>query len=344
MGTAKVKKRAAYLEAIESNILEQPAVKVWLQINPNNELPTRIETLRRWASSKPFVCRMLGIGAESTSVIAKRCKLAAGLREKLFYEEILPQLGMSSLKYYGSYQEEDEHLWLFLENAGDQQFSFHKPNDCRAAVEWLMNLHTSSARQGKPSKLIERGPAYYYERLTTAKKILRPHVDRDIFSMSARQTLADTLDLINSIASNWDSIASLYERLPHCVIHGDFKSKNIHLRSDQQQTSVLVFDWEYAGWGIPGIDMWRLDEDQYLAAVKNHWPQTDITTIHELKLLGSIFRFIDSYFWEVQRLHHPVYPISKLKLEQNLSIFNLQMADALQMLNTSPRFYSQASG
>jgi hypothetical protein len=344
MGSAKIKKRAAYLEAIESNIQEQPAVKVWLKISPGNSPPKRIETLRRWASSKPFVCRMLGIGAESTSVIAKRCKLAAGLREKMFYEEILPQLGMSGLKYYGSAQEKDEYLWLFLEDAGGQQFSFHKPDDRRAAVAWLTNLHTSSARQGKPSNLIERGPAYYHERLTTAQDTLRLHADRDIFSATEQKIMNEALVLIGSASSNWESITLLYECLPHCVIHGDFKSKNIHLRSDPQQTSVLVFDWEYAGWGIPGIDMWRLDEDEYLNAVKDHWPQTDTNTIRELKLLGSIFRFIDSYFWEVQRLHHPIHPISKLKLEQNLSLFNVQMADSLQKLDTQDRVYDQATG
>ena len=90
--------------------------------------------------------------------------------------------------------------------------------------------------------------------------------------------------------------------------------------------------------------MWRLDEDEYLLAIKNHWPQTDANTIRELKLLGSIFRFIDSYFWEVQRLHHTIHPISKLKLEQNLSLFNVQMADALQKLDTPPGVYIQASG
>ena len=96
---------------------------------------------------------------------------------------------------------------------------------------------------------------------------------------------------------------------------------------------ALRADWEYAGWGIPGVDMWRLDEEEYLLAVKDQWPQIDAATICELKIVGSIFRFIDSYFWEIQRLHHEIHPISKLKLEQNLSLFNVQMADALKKLD-----------
>jgi hypothetical protein len=333
MNSAEVKARAPYLEAIESDILQQPAVKIWLQINRDNRPPRRVETLRRWASTKPFVCRMLGTNAAGTAVIAKRCKLAGGLREKLFYEKILPQLGMSGLKYYGSFQEGEEYLWLFLEDAGGRQFSFHKPDDRRAAVEWLTKLHTSSSILGKPPNLIERGPAYYHERLAEAQRTISEHVDRDVFSAQERHALAGALKLLGSTASSWNSITSLYEHLPHCVIHGDFKSKNIHLRLDQEQTHVFVFDWEYAGWGIPGVDMWRLDEDEYLLAVKDHWPQIDVATICELKIVGSIFRFIDSYFWEIQRLHHAIHPISKLKLEQNLSLFNVQMADALKKLD-----------
>jgi len=344
MGSPKVGKDCAYLEAIESNILEQPAVKVWLKINPNYAPPSRVEHLRRWASPKPFVCRMLGIETASHAVIAKRCKLTAGLQEKRFYEEILPQLPMPSLKYYGSFQEGDEHLWLFLEDAGGRQFSFHKPEDRKIAVQWLINLHTHSARLGKPSRLIERGPAYYLERLTNVQSTLELHADRDVFSAAERQVLAASLDLLDSTASIWESISALYERLPQCVIHGDFKSKNIHLRSDQQQASIFVFDWEYAGWGTPGIDMWRLDEEEYLLAIRPYWPHVDISTVREMQNLGSVFRSVDSYFWETRRLNHPIHATAKIKLNENLSLFNVQMADALQTFSTQASVRRQAAG
>ena len=172
MSLSKVGKKTNYLEAIESDLLQQPAVQVWLQISPEYAAPRRVEHLRHLSSSA-FVCRMLGVGKNGGSVIAKRCDMVSGQTERMFYEEVLPQLTMSKLEYYGSFQEGDEYLWLFLEDAGGRRFSFSNEEDRHAAVKWLADLHTSSLQLQKPAGLVERGPDYYIERLHTAQSILR---------------------------------------------------------------------------------------------------------------------------------------------------------------------------
>jgi hypothetical protein len=332
MSLAKVAKKGSYLEAVEADLMDQPAVQAWLQTDPNYVAPKRIEHLRR-LSSRAYVGRMLGVGKNGSSVIAKRCDMASGLTERMFYEDVLPQLSMSKLEYYGSFVENGEHLWLFLEDAGGRKFSFSNPGDRQAAVLWLASFHTSGARLIKPDMLIERHPAYYLNRLTSAKRVQASHINNPILSATDRQTLANGLDQMAATINSWDKIEALYDRLPHSVIHGDFKTKNINLRVDNNRTSIFPFDWENGGWGIPGVDMWKLDEAEYLQAVNGHWPQADIHTIREIKYLGTIFRAIDGFFWEVKSLDYADEPNVRVRVIDRLFRYRFHMAGAMQALN-----------
>jgi len=332
MSAVTVEKMFAYREAIESELMEHPAVQVWLQMDPKYTIPKRIENIRLWSSPKPFICRMLGAGKDGFPVIAKRCKAPAGKIERRIYEDILPRLSLPKLEYYGSFPEGDDFLWIFLEDAGGRQFSFHKPGDRRIAVQWLADLHTSSSYMGKPENLIERDPAYYFKRLTGAQEKFYAHLNDDVFCKTDRKVMAASLDQIGFCAASWEKVRALYYQLPRCMVHGDFKSKNIHLRGAAHAASVAVFDWEYAGWGSPGIDMWRLDEAEYRNAVSRRWPHCGADTVHQLKHLGKLFRAIDSYFWEVSGLEHTQHAHIRQKLIESLPEYDFYIADAMRGL------------
>ena len=95
----------------------------------------------------------------------------------------------------------------------------------------------------------------------------------------------------------------------------------------------LSFDWEKGGWDIPGVNMWKLDEAEYLQAVNGHWPQADIHTIREIKYLGTIFRAIDGFFWEVKSLDYADEPNVRVRVIDRLFRYRFHMAGAMQALN-----------
>jgi hypothetical protein len=332
MSLAKVGKKVSYLEAIESDLSEHSVVKAWLKINPDHAMPNRVEHIRRLTSSKSFICRLPGVGKGGSSVIAKRCPMAPGLVEKFVYEDVLPRLPVSQLEYYGSYQEGGEFVWLFMEDALGRRFTFSNVGDRRAAVKWLATFHTSSSRLGKPTNIKEKTPAYYLSRLQSVQNTFRTNIDDRAFSEVEKKTLMDALTKSETIASSYNEIQVLYDRLPHCFTHGDFKKKNIHIRGDQEQNDIFVFDWESVGWGIPGIDMWKLDEGEYRHCVCEHWPQIDSDMILDIKHLGTIFRAIDAFYWEAESLHYKNDIVFKNRVFARLAVTGSRMGNAMQML------------
>src|SRR5262245_20006256 len=107
--------------AILANEIDQhPATLAWRQIN-GRMTPQAIEVLQQ--QRKASIYRFIKRTPNGEAIIAKRCVTQTGKLEHIIYEEILPFLSVSQLPYYGSLQENDSYIWLFMADAGEFSFS-----------------------------------------------------------------------------------------------------------------------------------------------------------------------------------------------------------------------------
>jgi hypothetical protein len=112
-------------KVVRTGLTVHPVVRAWLASNPRAVCPERIEILKR--EKKSTVYRLPGAGPGGAPVIAKNCLAETARVEATAYQEIPPRLPLSRLGYYGSFDEGAERCWLFLEDAGGEQYSPEDP-------------------------------------------------------------------------------------------------------------------------------------------------------------------------------------------------------------------------
>ncbi len=119
--------------------------------------------------------------------------------------------------------------------------------------------------------------------------------------------------------------------MPRTLVHGDLSPKNARVRASQAGSSLLIFDWDCAGWGVPAVDLAQFAEESlspdlaaYASAMQPDWP--DAASLARMAELGRIFWLIVATDWESQRL-------AGAWLEgpmRNLRIYQAAMADAIR--------------
>src|SRR5437764_9300964 len=97
------------------NLLAPPAVQAWRRLGPDRPAPDRVAAATRRGGR----FRLEGVGAEGSTVIAKRCMRRDSLVERTVYERILPFVPLSGPRYYGVVADpnedpEKEVCWLFI--------------------------------------------------------------------------------------------------------------------------------------------------------------------------------------------------------------------------------------
>ena len=127
------------------------------------------------------------------------------------------------------------------------------------------------------------------------------------------------------------------EGIPQTLVHGDFVGKNVTIRSGQDGKTLLPFDWENAGWGVPAVDLAQAalprtsflanpELATYLSLVRGRWPGLDLATIEGLANYGRIFRCLAALHWEAQSLAHQwvEWPL------KNMAAYEAELLDAMQ--------------
>ena len=129
---------------METDLLERPAVKAWIKLQPDRVEPESIEILDRkkrfWIEFRServqpenievlkeerFIYRLKGVGPEGYVVIAKQCEHGTGMMEHAIYKENLSRLPVPTLRCYGFVGEPSgEFGWLFVEDAGTEVVRF----------------------------------------------------------------------------------------------------------------------------------------------------------------------------------------------------------------------------
>src|SRR5713226_8202937 len=198
---AKSMADSAVRDRLHTSSFEHTAVRAWAQLHGLPKMAPRIEVLKP-ENKKSAVYRLDHVGPSGLSVIAKRCKLPRLTLERAIYEQVLPDLPLPTLQFYGSFVEPDAACgWLFLEDAGDERFSSESVEHRALAGQWLGTLHTSVAGEWvKTLRLPRRGLDFHRESVVLARDTIRESLANPAMS-------ADDLSVLKRILFHCDDVA-----------------------------------------------------------------------------------------------------------------------------------------
>jgi ATP-binding cassette subfamily B protein len=287
--------------------VDHPVVRAWRTIAPPRSGIDRVDRLR--AKKKCEIYR-LALGSGGTGVIAKRAPSEILAVERTIYESVLPRLPVPALRYFGFVSDEDERLaWLFIEDAGDDPWSFaeHGP----VAARWLGTLHGAAAELDLAPSLPERGPAHYLEHLRAARTTIVEGFDNPALDTDGKATLRALISTSELIESNWSGIEAICADLPRTLVHGDLVARNLRLRRDDAGPAIVAFDWECSGFGVPAADTYefglgatRDDLSCYRSTMSEYVGGVGEDELRALLLVGTGFRLLASVDWASRHLRH----------------------------------------
>lgn len=303
-------------------------VQAWRQTDAGGASPTRVELLRR--KKKSLIYRLVGAGVGGGDVIAKGCVRDTALVERNVYADVLPQLPVSQLRYYGfSPGSADEFSWLFLEEAGGVEFD---PSDAEhrvLAAEWLATLHVAAEAARLPVILPDRGPGHYRTHMDEARRVIEQSHDNPLLDGDARKTLDGILDLFEVAESRWGDIEALCDQVPQTLVHGDFAERNVHVIGRGDGAILVAFDWEVAGWGLPVVDLAHADLRTYWASVRSTWELLDYQALCQLVQIGRLLRGgFAATNWSVPSLRTQ-WPVKAI---DNLRVYDQRMRLAMRAI------------
>jgi len=283
-------------EALE----DHPAVQAWTGMWASQGMPERVEVLRRLTSTEVY--RLVGAGPGGRSVIGKRSPGAKSSVELIVYERVLPHLPVTTPRFYGSRPTDGDGRpsgrWIFLEDVGTERYSESTPAHMMLAAQWISRMHGAAMGLVAARFLPDGGPGRYLAHLHAARdKIERrlpgPELTPDDIAM-----LQGVVAVLNALELRWTRVEAMCVGLPATVVHGDFRPKNVYLRPNGNGLACFPIDWETAGWGVPAIDLTRIDVAGYWACAREWRPGLDLDTVRRLASIGHVFRAVAAIDWE----------------------------------------------
>jgi ATP-binding cassette, subfamily B, bacterial len=311
-------------ERRRENLLAHPAVQAWRELNPDGVVPDRI-TPAKFKPNKPrpnlAVYRLEGVGADGAAVIAKRCTPGGGQIERTVYERILPHVPLPGPRYYGTVPGSPEDsvedgCWLFIGEIQGEKYDRLSPDHRAAAARWLGILHTEARSAADHAGLPDAGPARYRTQMRATRDLILDHVDNPAFSAEDVAFLYVLVARFDELDDEWDRLAHACTGLPPTLIHGDFNGKNLRMQASPQGLRVGAFDWEDAGWAVPGVDLAQAvdpschisaspDLATYWAVVRERWPKCDQADVERLATCGAVWRALAAITWDGLHLSRP---------------------------------------
>jgi ATP-binding cassette subfamily B protein len=328
---------AAVLSQRRSNVMNHPAAQAWRQLHPAIE-PLRVTPLRV-RKRKNMVYR-LDVADKATAVIAKRSGNATAHVERAVYEEILPKARVPSLRYHGSLEEPDgEYCWLFIEEATGADYSNLLAEHRAHAARWLGALHTCAADAAVNGRLPDGGPARYLNLLRTARESMQQHLDNPVLTSDDIVFIEGIQARLADMEAHWDRVEEICAGVPRTIVHGDFNGKNLRMRYANGHTTILVFDWEDAGWGVPAVDLAQLtvpsgklsanpDIPTYWSTVREQWPGVSSEALRRLAYCGTVFRALAALYWDAKNLSHDWAHA----YADGMQVYTAELDDALERL------------
>ena len=141
---------------------------------------------------------------------------------------------------------------------------------------------------------------------------MQQHLDNPVLRPDDVVLLERNQAHLRDIATHWDRLEAVCHGAPKTLVHGDFNGKNLRVRSENGRTTVVVFDWEDAGWGVPAVDLAQAvlfsslsaspDIPTYWSTVRERWPNASAEALQRLAHCGSAFRALAGLSWELPNL------------------------------------------
>lgn len=309
-----------------------PALLAWRQIDGGMDTPRVIEVLQQRKKSEIY--RLQEGAPGGWTIIAKRCLSETGKLERVIYEEILPLLPISQLRYYGCLEEAESEVWIFLEDAGEQSFSPTDDSHRLLAADWLGGLHRSARQTDAAEMLPLRDPAYYFDLMRLGRENIVQNLENPALTPEYMDILKSVLTQMETLESNSEKLLNLCQGFPQTMVHADFQPKNIRVKAGATGDIMYVMDWEMAGWGIPVVDLApshgmsssaELDLSAYLVIAQDFWPNLDMPTLRFALHIGCVFRRVAAVYWSSWGLSYPWVEKPVLSME----IYQKELAHAL---------------
>ena len=286
------------IAVLQDDLLAHPAVHAWTAMWGTQEVPERIEVLRRLTSSTVY--RLVAVGPAGRNVIAKRTPAERAAVELLVYERLLPHLPVTAPRYYGSRPTDGQqgYCWIFLEDVGADQYSDETKAHRMMAARWVARMHATAAQLPAARELPDGSPHRYLEHLCDARENIQRRLPGPDLTGRDVETLQHVVRVLDGLESRWSQVESQCVGLPATVVHGDFRPKNVYLRSSGTGISCYPIDWETAGWGVPAADLTRIDVDTYWTCAREWRAGLELDTVHRLVTLGQAFCAIAGIAWD----------------------------------------------
>lgn len=305
------------------------ATAAWLKIDPAQRNPAHITPLyaskiankKNRAKRKSSVYRLDGGDLALNAVVAKRCTRHTAEVENLIYEKLLPDLSISILRYYGRATVQDVD-WIFLEYADGVEWRETDPVHTKLAAEWLAHMHSRAAGMDILSLLPDRGPSYYRSQLQKARLELSESHANSALAPADRSTIDRFLALSDIIDSHFPEVYTFCETIPETLVHNDFVGKNVHVQQGATGLTLLPFDWELSGRGVPAVDLHWMFLKPPAGAIQHYVRNTEgpaarlgIEDFEQLSKVGALFRMMDASEWASSylRTHAPTKAIDYLR-------------------------------
>src|SRR5262249_6027342 len=137
-----------------------------------------------------------------------------------------------------------EFRWFFLKDAEGEEFTYTLENHRRLASCWLGQMHVSAEGVPAVSRLPDRGPQHYLDHLHFFQQRIQDNLSDSVLNPTDVAVLESILLQAHLLDSYWTRVVELCCRYPKTLVHCDFASKNLRVRSS---IDLVAFDWEMAG-------------------------------------------------------------------------------------------------
>jgi hypothetical protein len=266
-----------------------PVVAAWTRLDSSHRRPALVELLG--VKPKSTVHRLVAAGPGGSDVIAKSCARETAILEREVYARVLPAV-MAETSGWLAFADDglSEFAWLFFEERRGEAFDPGRLEHRELATRWLARLHTRSAGVPLVAELPDRGPGHYLEHLHEARRTLHAYACKPVLSASDRGVLERTLARLDRIAAAWSAVEAACAGLPRALVHGDFAARNLRVARGASGPALVVFDWEHAGFGLPGVDLADVDVELYATLVHACWPAVGRDAVWRMANLGRLLR------------------------------------------------------
>src|SRR5262249_37168274 len=224
-------------------------------------------------------------------------------------EQVLPALPVLTVRCHGFVEDPDgQGCWLFLEDAGGEEYLPSSALDRALAGRWLGLLHASGTRLAAGSRQPDLGPHHYLDHLPSAHATLLLHLTNPALTGEDVGVLREVVRQCEVIVAHWGDVQRVCAGLPRTFVHGDFAPKNVRVRVGTRGPTLVPFDWGSAGWGVPAADLvqagsapdhgtdWSYwaspDLAAYCSEARQAWPRLDLQDLQEVAVLGKVFRLL----------------------------------------------------